>query len=183
MNENLPATTVNEQGIVQTTNNIAQQIMDCEDPEQSKRLVDLFNWNIAKKNAIRILKLSGVFDKLTDQLWERAEKTPGNFDNDQLITALKTAQDLLDKSQKALGQVEDVPAIQIQKNTQVNINVLDSFDQDSKERIANAIKTILAQNAKNTIVVEQENNITEEENNIIEEGNKSSDGSNQTSEE
>lgn len=122
---------------------LAHKVIEEQDFEQSKKLVDLFNWNISKKNVVRILKLNGLFDKISDQMIERFEKRPDEISNKDLLDYMQAVQTAIEKSTKSLAHVEEIPTIQLQQNTQVNINVLDNFDRDAKERIANAIKEIL----------------------------------------
>ena len=47
-----------------------------------------------------------------------------------------------------MNLVEETPIIQINQNHQVNVNILDSFDRDSKERVMEALKSILENSAK-----------------------------------
>ena len=122
---------------------VAQQLIEETDTETSKDLVHLFNWHLSKKNAIRLLKLSGLYDSITDQMIDRFQRRAGEFSNSDLLNYLQTVENSMEKSQKSLSQVDTQPAIVQQNNTQINFNVLDGFDDDSKERIANAIKSIL----------------------------------------
>lgn len=121
----------------------------------TKDLVAQFNWNMAKKNALRILKLSGLLDSITDQMVERFNKRPGEFSNRDLLDYLQAVQNTLEKSTKALSQVDEAPHIMVQNNTQVNISAVDKFDQESRDRIANALKTVIT-SIKNTDVIEGE---------------------------
>ena len=141
---NLPATPeVDSTALDNDINSVAQQLIAEQDTEVSKDLVHLFNWHLSKKNAIRLLKLSGLYDSITDQMIERFQKRSGEFSNSDLLSYLQTVENSMEKSQKNLAQVDTQPAIVQQNNTQINFNVLDGFDDDSKERIANAIKAIL----------------------------------------
>ena len=55
------------QGLVKTNpvdekiNNLVENIMNEQDPNTTKDLVDLFNWNISKKSVARIQKLNNLF--------------------------------------------------------------------------------------------------------------------------
>ena len=57
---------------------------------------------------------------------------------------LTVTQSAIDRAQKSLDLVDDTPAIQLQQNNQVNINLGDSLDRESKERVTDAVKAILA---------------------------------------
>ena len=85
---------------------------------------------------------------------ERFEKSPGNFTNDELLDYMSTVQTAMEKSSKAMKGVEEPSVIQLRQNNQVNVNIMDGFDRDSKERIADAIKSILAQAGSSTQVYE-----------------------------
>lgn len=122
------------------------------DASNTKDLVAQFNWNMAKKNALRILKLSGLLDSIADQMIERFEKRPGEFSNKDLLDYLQAVQNTLEKSTKALAQVDEVPHIMVQNNTQVNISTLDKFDSESRDRIANALKTVISSIKKNDVI-------------------------------
>lgn len=123
---------------------LAQQLIDEKDVDASKNIVQLFNFNLSKRNALRILKLNGLYDNITDQMIERFQKRSGEFSNSDLLSYLQTVENSIEKSQKGLSQVDEQPAIVQTNNTQVNFNVLDGFNDDSRDRIANAIKSILS---------------------------------------
>ena len=122
---------------------LAQQLIDEKDVDASKNIVQLFNFNLSKRNALRILKLNGLYDSITDQMIERFQKRSGEFSNSDLLSYLQTVENSIEKSQKSLSQVDEQPTIVQTNNTQVNFNVLDGFNDDSRDRIANAIKSIL----------------------------------------
>ena len=56
---------------------------------------------------------------------------------------MKAVQGAIDTSAKNLSHVEDPPTIVHQNNTQINVNVVDTFDRDSKDRILAAIEATL----------------------------------------
>lgn len=123
---------------------LAQEIIDEEDLDRVKSLTTLFNLNQAKKNVLRIIKLNSLLDKVSNQMIERFEKKPGEFSNGDLLEYLTVTQSAIDRAQKSLDLVDDTPAIQLQQNNQVNINLGDSLDRESKERVTDAVKAILA---------------------------------------
>lgn len=145
--DNLPTvptvTSIDVKPLDNDINDIAQKLIDEKDVDTSKDLIQLFNWNLSKKNALRILKLSGLYDNITDQMIERFQKRSGEFSNSDLLSYLQTVESSMEKSQKNLTQIDTQPVVSVQNNTQVNFNVLDGFDSESKDRIANAIKSIL----------------------------------------
>jgi hypothetical protein len=136
-------------------NSLAQQILQESDPSKAKQLVDLFNWNISKKNTSRILKLNNLYDTVTDQMVTRFENKADQFSNSDVLDYMKAIQGAIDTSTKNLAQIDSPPTIVQQTNTQINFNMNDSFDRESKERILAAIQATL-KNAKQPQVIEVE---------------------------
>lgn len=138
-------------------NGLVENIMEEQDPTKTKDLVDLFNWNISKKNVARIQKLNNLYDSITDQMTERVTKRADQFSNSDLLDYVKTIQSAIDINTKNLSQVEEPPLILQQNNTQINVNVTDSFDREAKARILAAVQATLKQAqqpANETITIE-----------------------------
>lgn len=151
------------------TAEIAQQILDEQDLDRVKDLTTLFNLNSQKRNVMRIIKMNGLLDKVTDQVIERFEKYPANFSNDDLIKYMQVTENAIDRANKNLNLVEETPAIQLMQNNQVNINIDNGLDRDSREKVLDAVKAILSratapqQETPDTIEIEEnkgENNDT-----------------------
>lgn len=122
---------------------LASQVLVESDPEKAKQLIALFNWNISKKNTARILKMNDLYDEVTDQMVLRFKTKADQFSNSDLLDYMKAVQGAIDTSAKNLSQVEEPPTIVHQNNTQINVNVVDTFDRDSKDRILAAIQATL----------------------------------------
>ena len=122
---------------------LSNQILEEQDPDKAKQLIAMFNWNISKKNTSRIQKLDQLYDKVTEQMEVRLNTKSDQFSNSDLLDYMKAVQGAIDTSSKNLTQMEEPPTIVQQNNTQVNINVGDSFDRDSKIRIFEAIQAVL----------------------------------------
>lgn len=163
---NLPtevnANSINTSELNKDISELAQQLIDEKDVDASKNIVQLFNFNLSKRNALRILKLNGLYDSITDQMIERFQKRSGEFSNSDLLSYLQTVENSIEKSQKSLSQVDEQPTIVQTNNTQVNFNVLDGFNDDSRDRIANAIKSILNSAATTDTVEAAYNEISTE---------------------
>ena len=156
---NLPCSSVDVK-----LNNLIEDIMEEEDPNKTKDLVNLFNWHMSKKNILRINKLNDLYDSITDQMVERVDKRADQFSNSDLLDYVKTIQSAIDINTKNLSSVQEAPLIFNQNNTQINVNVADSFDSEAKARILAAVQATLEQ--ANKPIIEQDDIITE-----IEEGN------------
>lgn len=122
---------------------LSKQILEEQDPDKAKQLIAMFNWNMSKKNTSRIQKLDQLYDKVTEQMEVRLNTRSDQFSNSDLLDYMKAVQGAIDTSSKNLTQMEEPPTIVQQNNTQVNINVGDSLDRDSKIRIFEAIQAVL----------------------------------------
>lgn len=122
---------------------VAYKIIEERDIDKVKDLAHLFNLNQSKKNLLRVIKLNSLLDKVSDQMIERFEKTPGAFSNKDLLDYMQVTQAAIDRANKSLELIDETPAIQLQQNNQVNINVVDTLDRESRERITDAVKAIL----------------------------------------
>ena len=124
---------------------LVNNILEEQDPNKTKELVELFNWSISKKNVARIQKLNNLYDSITDQMVERVDKRADQFSNSDLLDYVKTIQTAIDVNTKNLSQVQEPPMIVQQNNTQINVNMVDTFDKDAKARILAAVQATLKQ--------------------------------------
>lgn len=131
----------NKENLDKTSEDLITKIVSEQDSDKLKDLISLFNVNQSKKNIVRADIFSKLLDKISIQMTERFEKRPGEFSNKELLeylTAIKTA---IDKSDIV---PENINMPMIQNNTQVNVNIDNSLNRESKERITNAVTAILA---------------------------------------
>lgn len=135
-----PVTTVEE-----STKEVVKNITEANTAEEYKRLIALFNLNQNKKNALRMIKLNGLQDKIDNQILERFDKRPDQMSNQELLEFLKAIENSIERSQKHMNEIEDKPMIQI--NTQT-INV-DSgvqgiqLDKDSKQKVLDLVASLM----------------------------------------
>lgn len=125
------------------TNELAQRIVNEDDLVSVQNLTHLFNLNQAKKNALRVIKLNELLDKVTDQIVTRFEQRPGEFSNNDLLNYMQVTQSAIDRANKSLNLVDETPAIQL---NQVNINVNEEnvLSKDSRDKVTDAIKSIMS---------------------------------------
>ena len=123
---------------------LEQKLVDETDIDELKNIINLFNLNIKKKDILRTSKLSDLQDKVTEQIGQRLEYNAGAFSNKDLIEYFKVIQDTINKADNSLNTV-DTPAIQLNQN-QLNVHITeeDELDKDSRDRVADAVKSILA---------------------------------------
>lgn len=124
---------------------LAKQLMEESDASKYKDLVELFNWNLSKKQLNRVAKLDELFDDITDQMVARFRHKPDQFSNDDLLNYMKTVQGAIDNTTKKLNDAVETPKIIQQTNTQINVSLNEaSFDRDARERILAAVRATLA---------------------------------------
>ena len=125
---------------------IVNQIIKAPTQKDLQTQFDLFNINQSKKNALRIIKLNSLLDKVEDQAIERFEKRPDQVSNKELLEYMNVVAGQIDRSQKFIDTLKDKPMIKVnnQKN-EVNINIGTELNRDSKERVMDAIQILLKQ--------------------------------------
>ena len=147
------------------TAKVTNELIEEQDLDKVKNLTKLFNLNQAKRNAIRVMKLNSLLDKVSDQMIERFNKKPGEFSNKELLDYMSVVQSTIDRANKSIELVNQTPAIVInQQNNQVNIDNSPVLDRESRMRVVEAVKGIMnTLNLKN--VPEQIQEISEFEEN------------------
>lgn len=148
MNELMSTKDIDLSPLDARTRGLAQRILDEEDVAKVKDLTTLFNLNAQKRNVVRVMKMNELLDKVTDQVFERFEKTPDNFSNEDLLKYMQVTEGAIEKANKQLNLVDETPPIQYQQNNQVNVNIIDSCDRESRERIAAVISQVLKGQSK-----------------------------------
>ena len=136
------------------TRDIAQKILDEEDVDAVKDLTNLFNLNAQKRNVMRVIKMNDLLDKVTDQVIQRFEKTPANFSNEDLIKYMQVTENAIDRANKNLNLVEETPPIQLMQNNQVNINIDNGLDRESREKVLSIVEAILNENNNSDNAIE-----------------------------
>ena len=147
--ENIETTTevsqvAGEKSLTADNQKLAEDIIKETDPNKIRNLIQIFNQNLSKKNATRLLTLDTLLDHVTDQMGIRLEKLADEFSNEDLIKYLKVLQESKEKSIKMLNQVDETPVINFTSNT-VNIGGENStsLDRESRERVMDAVAAYL----------------------------------------
>ena len=131
-----------------SSRNIISKIVDENNSDSFKDLVNLFNMNQQKKNILRSNAYSNLLDIIVDELNDRISNNTFLFSNKDLLDSINTINNAINKSSV---DIENISIQPIQTNTQINVNVDNKIqlDRDSKERITNVVNTIL-KSLKNT---------------------------------
>lgn len=109
-------------------------------------LTRLFNANLAKAEMVRAGRQSDLLDKVIEQAGKRIEGKPDALTDKDLLGYMGAFQAGLDKSRESVNrEVQAAPTVLVQ-HSEVNLNVGTSdLDRDSKERVIDAVKSILGQ--------------------------------------
>lgn len=120
------------------------QIISETDEAKTRDLTQLFNANQNKKTMVRVNKLSNLLDTITDQALTRFTKRPDEISNKELFDGLKIVQDLIERGQKQVSGVSEMPLIQVNQQTnEVNLGGPNSLNRESRERVKSAVLNLL----------------------------------------
>lgn len=150
----------NDKQLVEATNEVINQLVASNEPDEIKRLTQMFNVNQMKKDAIRVARLNDMLDKLDNQVLERIETQPDQFSNRDLIDYLNTIQNTITKSTQNVVNVNQAPLIQLNQTNNV-VNVGEDFNRESRSKIIDVVQQFLelSKESENIIDVEQENEV------------------------
>jgi len=139
-------TAVNTSGLNEEALTIINQIIAEQDIEKTKDLTYLFNQNQNKKTIVRVNKLNELLDVITDQAIKRFSERPDEISNQELITSMKTVNEMIERNQKQVVGTAEQPLIQINHQTnEVNVGGdRGNLSRDSREKVKNAVMSILS---------------------------------------
>ena len=127
------------------TEDITTLLVNETDPDRTKRLINLFNLNFAKKNALRLDSISELIDNVIEKIGQRLQLRPDEFSNKDLIDYLNALYQSAEKSSKVVDKTDEIPAITFNQQNNVVVSPVDSLSRESKQRIAAAVAAILSQ--------------------------------------
>lgn len=142
---------------------LVQKILQEDDVDNLKDLTRQFNVFQAKRHILRVNTLNDVQDALVQQMLDRLEQQPHNFDNKDIALWVKTVQAAMESSQRGIEEVDTIPTIVHQNNTQINVNVEDSLSKESREKILSVLDKILGESGD----VDEENVVLHNEGEIL----------------
>lgn len=142
---------------------LVKKILQEDDIDSLKDLTRQFNVFQAKRQVLRVNTLNDVQDALVQQMLDRLEQQPHNFDNKDIALWVKTVQSAMESSKKGIEEVDTIPTIVHQNNTQINVNVEDTLSRESREKILSVLDKILGEGGN----VEDENVVLHNEGEII----------------
>jgi len=120
---------------------LEERILNENNQTELQNAIDLFNLNIKKKQILRTSTISNLQDKALEQMAKRLEKKSGEFSNKDLLDYYKV---LHDSENSAINKNLETTAPMLQINQQnVNIDSNTGLGRESRERVADVVKSIL----------------------------------------
>lgn len=138
-----------------TQEELEQSLLEEDNIDNIKSIIDIFNVNIKKKDIIRASKLNELQDKIYEQINERLVTNANDFSNRDLLDYFRTIQETINKSEINSDDVV-TPKIQLNQNN-LNINMGPTLNRDSRQNVLDAVKKIL----ENQVELEDKNIIDE----------------------
>ena len=110
--------------------------------------IALFNQSMRKKNMIRLLKLSGLSDKVIDLALERIEN--GDLDDKDIIGYMNAIQKMMTSSNDTINTISDKMPIQVNngQTNNITINTSDNLTREQRENVLNIISKIMTSQGK-----------------------------------
>lgn len=127
---------------------ILNKIIAEKDTERVKDLTYLFNISQNKKTMARVDACNDVLDSMLAQWAKRVAERPDEMSNEDILRGVKVIQDLMERGQRQVAEVNDVapPLIQInQQNNEINMgNDRAPLNRDQREHVKKAVMSLLA---------------------------------------
>lgn len=137
---------------LKTNDELVNQLMTTNNSSDIENIINLFNFNMKKKNILRVNSYNNLLDKIIEEMSERIEKCSGEFSNKELLEYLNSIQSLAYNKQDSNDV--SIPSITLNTiNMTNNISSLDSIDIDSRKRIQDAIQNVIR---NSTVTVDSE---------------------------
>lgn len=127
---------------------LAKQLLNTTDQQEITKIINLFNLDLKKREAIRASTYSDLQDVVTKEISNRLTKRSGEFSNKELLDYLTTFDNIVNKNK--VDKI-DVPQIAIQQNINISGNDV-TLDRSSRAKIQEVINAILKNEAQEVII-------------------------------
>ena len=121
---------------------ILNRIQNITTKEELDNVVNLFNLSITKKEMMRALQQNNLLDLILQQMQERIVKRPDEMPTKDLLDMMNAFKNSIERTQTYIDKVENSPAIQLNDNKKVIVNI-NTLSRDENENVINAINMIL----------------------------------------
>lgn len=145
--------------VIKVSNEVASKIMEEEDYSKLPDLIKMFKASIAKKEVLRVVKLTEFLDKIEDKVEERFDKTD-LIPNSELLEFMKVTQSSIDRANKMLSGVDGTGIPINNANNTINVINIEGEDNVSKGKIAKAVIAILNK-ARESKIIDVESGVEE----------------------
>ena len=131
--------------ITTSQSELENRLVNSEDLDELKNIIEIFNFNLKKKDILRSSKLSDIQDKISEQIATRIDKRANEFSNADLLNYFKVVQDIIARSDNTLDNIK-TPSIQINQQNNVNIDIDSArkLNKESRDKVVDAVQSILA---------------------------------------
>ena len=138
-----------ENKLPQQVDSITNDLISEQDPDKTKRLINMFNLTLVKKNAVRLNTVNELIDSVLDKIGQRLEIRADEFSNKDLIDYMNALYNAAEKSGKIISGADEIPAIQFNQQNNVIVSPVETLSRESRMRIADAVSAILKQYKNN----------------------------------
>lgn len=129
---------------------LKNKISETENKNELETLYQQFNINNTKKNAIRIVQLNNLLDKVNAEAEERFTKRPEQISNKELLDYMNAISNQIDRSQKIVNDIKEINSLQVNSNNQNTVTIhvngdtsTTALNKESRKKIADIVSSII----------------------------------------
>ena len=137
---------------------ITNQIISEQDPDKLDTLTKLFSLNQKKKQIARINKLSGLLDKVDNEVITRFETNPEIIEDRDLYRYWQTTSEIISGRS---DEENSLPHVQINNQTNINVNA-SGLNRESRAKVLEVVNQLLQEARVDDEVVDVEVNKKED---------------------
>lgn len=125
---------------------IMEAVGEAKTQRELTDLTALFNANLAKTEMVRAGRQSDLLDKVIEHAAERIENNADALTDKDILGYMAALQAGLSKSKETFNRDMQANPIVLVNHSEVNVNASgDGLDRDSRERVMDAVRSILGQ--------------------------------------
>jgi methionine synthase II (cobalamin-independent) len=132
----------NDNKLVKEGNDILNELVETNDPNEIDDIIKRFNLNYTKKSIARVTTQDNILDKTYELMQERLAIEPDGLSNKDLISMADAMNKHISSTIQNTKQLDTTSLIQLQQNNTVNIGV-NELDKDQRERVLEVINNIM----------------------------------------
>lgn len=128
-----------------STNDIIERANEAKTMDELREVVGVFSASMMKKSMSRASVQSDLLDDILEKVKDRVENHHDSMSNKELLDYMTAMQTGLEGTKKSLTEIDDAPPITINNtHNEVNINQAHGLNRQSRERVVDTVKKILA---------------------------------------